>query len=228
MFSDGAKKTALYAWYLLMVYFCYLMVLITLQYTPLNLQAAFLSIKEDVVGQTYYQIAFFSHVYTSVFILIAGLLQFPAQFRKNYPFVHRWLGRFYVGGILFVAGPAGLVMSIHANGGLTAQLAFSILSLLWIFFTYKGFDAAYRGNIRAHKNWMYRSYALTLSAVSLRLWKWLFVLLFEPRPMDVYQVVAWLGWLGNLLIAELLIYYAINSPARKRSQQQEVFKSPHQ
>ncbi|WP_228098702.1 DUF2306 domain-containing protein [Pedobacter sp. MC2016-24] len=211
MFSEGAKKTALYTWYLLLVYFCYLMLLITLQYIPVNLQAAFLSIKEDVVGRRYYQIAFFSHVYTSMLILLAGMIQFPAQLRKSYPGFHRWFGRFYVAAILFVAGPAGLVMSIHANGGLTAQLAFSILSILWILFTYKAFYAAYTGNIRAHKIWMYRSYALTLSALSLRLWKWLFVVLFEPRPMDVYQVVAWLGWLGNLLIAELLIYYVIQN-----------------
>ncbi|WP_425562939.1 DUF2306 domain-containing protein [Mucilaginibacter gynuensis] len=54
---------------------------------------------------------------------------------------------------------------------------------------------------------MYRSYALTLSAISLRLWKWGLVLLLQPRPMDVYRVVAWLGWTGNLLVAELIIYF---------------------
>jgi uncharacterized membrane protein len=216
MFSERAKKTALYAWYLLLVYFCYLMLLITLQYIPINLQAAFLSIKEDVVGQRYYQIAFFSHVYTSMVILLAGLIQFPAQFRKSYPAAHRWLGRCYVAGILFIAGPAGLVMSVHANGGIPAQLAFSLLSLFWIFFTFKAFYTAYSGNIQSHKKWMYRSYALTLSAISLRLWKWLFVLLFEPRPMDVYQVVAWLAWVGNLLIAELLIYFVLNHSERNK------------
>jgi len=28
--------------------------------------------------------------------------------------------------------------------------------------------------------------------------------------MDVYHVVSWLGWVGNLLIAELYIYYRIS------------------
>jgi hypothetical protein len=26
--------------------------------------------------------------------------------------------------------------------------------------------------------------------------------------MDVYHVVSWLGWTGNLLVAELVIYFA--------------------
>lgn len=63
---------------------------------------------------------------------------------------------------------------------------------------------------------MYRSYALTLSAITLRFWKWLFVWLFQPRPMDVYHVVSWLGWVGNLLIAEILIYYALKKKRNKR------------
>jgi hypothetical protein len=53
---------------------------------------------------------------------------------------------------------------------------------------------------------MYRSYALTLSAISLRVFKLVIVALFHPNPMDVYVLVAWLGWVVNLGIAEFLIY----------------------
>jgi len=50
-----------------------------------------------------------------------------------------------------------------------------------------------------------RSYALTLLAVTLRLWKLGLVLMFHPNPMDVYRVVAGLGFVPNLLLAEWLI-----------------------
>ena len=53
---------------------------------------------------------------------------------------------------------------------------------------------------------MIRSFALTLSAITLRLWKYLIVLAFQPRPMDVYHIVAWLGWVVNLIIAEIIIF----------------------
>jgi hypothetical protein len=52
---------------------------------------------------------------------------------------------------------------------------------------------------------MMRSFALTLSALTLRAWKYTLVLLFEPRPMEVYRLIAWLGFAPNVLFVEWLI-----------------------
>jgi uncharacterized membrane protein len=194
-------------WYLALLFFAWLMWLITLQYIPARRDVAFLNVKQDVIGFTHYRLAFFAHVYGSMFVLIAGMLQFNGRVKRHFPKVHRISGRIYVFIILVISGPTGLIMGYYANGGLTGQVAFCLLAVLWIIFTLKGFIAIRAGKVTAHRKWMYRSYALTLSAISLRLWKWLLVYLFEPRPMDVYQVVAWLGWAGNLLIAEIMIHY---------------------
>ncbi|HEU0126123.1 MAG TPA: DUF2306 domain-containing protein, partial [Flavobacterium sp.] len=61
-------------------------------------------------------------------------------------------------------------------------------------------------NITQHKAFMMRSFALTFSAITLRLWKIILVNLFHPAPMDVYQIIAWLGWLPNLIIIEYYLY----------------------
>jgi hypothetical protein len=53
---------------------------------------------------------------------------------------------------------------------------------------------------------MLRSFALTLSAITLRIWKVVLVALFQPKPMDVYRWVAWLGWVVNLILIEFIIY----------------------
>ncbi len=53
---------------------------------------------------------------------------------------------------------------------------------------------------------MLRSFALTFSAITLRFWKVILVYLFQPAPMDVYQIIAWLGWIPNLLIVEYYLY----------------------
>ncbi|TAD81305.1 MAG: DUF2306 domain-containing protein [Bacteroidetes bacterium] len=63
-----------------------------------------------------------------------------------------------------------------------------------------------KGQIAGHRAWIHRSYALTLSALTLRFWKWVLVALFHPRPMDVYVVVAWLGWVLNVVVVELLLW----------------------
>ena len=52
---------------------------------------------------------------------------------------------------------------------------------------------------------MYRSYALAVSAITLRLWKVFLVYFFQPNPMDIYEVIAWLGWVPNLILIEILI-----------------------
>ncbi len=208
--------TAGYAiWYAVLLFFAYLMLLITLQYIPATRDAAFLITKQDVVGHLYYRITFYAHVYTGMFVLLAGMLQFLPKVRRRFPLLHRWSGRVYAGLVLFVTGPAGFIMGIYGNGGPVAQAAFCILAVLWIGFTWKAVTPAMQHKFTEHKKWMYRSYALTLSAISLRLWRWMLVLIFQPRPMDVYRVVAWLGWGGNLLIAEILILYLLKDRSKK-------------
>lgn len=190
----------------LLLFFAWLMLLITWQYVPARPDVAFLRVKQDIAGRGYYRLAFFIHVYSSMFALLSGMLQFWPGLRKRRPVVHRLSGRVYVAVILLLSGPSGLLMGYYGNGGPVAQVAFCLLALLWLLFTFLGFREALAGNIAAHRRWMYRSYALTLSAISLRLWKWALVLLFAPRPMEVYRLVAWLGWVGNLLVAEWIIY----------------------
>jgi hypothetical protein len=58
---------------------------------------------------------------------------------------------------------------------------------------------------KAHQRFMIRSYALTLSAITLRIWKYLIMNYLEIPPMDVYRIVAWLGWGLNLIFAEIYI-----------------------
>ncbi|WP_118975519.1 DUF2306 domain-containing protein [Taibaiella koreensis] len=203
--TAGLLRLAVYG---ALLFFTWLMLLITSQYIPARPDVAFLRVKQDVAGRGYYQLAFFTHVYSSIFVLLTGILQFPPMIRKRFPVLHRWSGRVYVGLILVLAGPSGLLMGYYGNGGWVAQAAFCLLALLWLLFTFLGYRAARKGNFDAHRRWMYRSYALTLSAISLRLWKWVLVLLFAPKPMEVYRLVAWLGWVGNLLVAEWIIYYS--------------------
>lgn len=189
------------------IYFSYLLLLITLQYIPYHTDVAFLRIKQDVIVFNHYKIAFFTHVYTSIFLMIFGALQFSNYIQKKYIKLHRISGRFYVGILLLLSGPSGLIMSYYANGGLLAQVSFLLLSTFWILFTFLTFYFILKKQIIKHQKFAIRSFALTLSAISLRLFKYLLVFFFEPLPMDAYRIAAWSGWTFNLLVAELIIYY---------------------
>lgn len=190
---------------ILYIFFSYLLIKISLQYIPFDTDVAFLRIKQDVINIPFYKLSFFTHVYTSVFVLPAGLTQFSVYIRRNYPVIHRYSGWMYSVVVILLAGPGGLYMGIYANGGLISKISFVMLAVMWISFTAIALIKAIKGDYKEHREFLIRSFALTLSAITLRAWKYLLVFLFEPRPMDVYQIVAWLGWIPNLIIAELII-----------------------
>lgn len=193
-------------WLLVYGFFCYLLLEITLQYYPIDFDVAFLRIKQDEVQLGYYRVAFYTHVVSSIFCLLAGFTQFSTTLRKKYPKVHQWVGWTYIVIILIFAAPSGLIMGYHANGGFWSQLAFCLLSILWFGTTYIAWRALSKKDYLQHQQYMIRSFALTLSAITLRLWKYIIVMIWHPRPMDVYQIVAWLGWVLNLAVAEFIIY----------------------
>lgn len=198
------------------LYFCYLMLGIVLQYIPYNTDVAFLQIKQHVTGMLHYRIAFFTHVYTSMLVLPAGFIQFNNHILKKYKSLHRLSGWIYAVFVLLLVAPSGFVMGLYANGGISSQIAFCLLPLLWFYTTLQALLTVKRKDFIAHRKWMIRSFALTLSAITLRAWKYILVYLFHPPPMDTYRMVAWLSWVVNLLIAELIIlkyiHHAKNNP----------------
>lgn len=190
---------------LLLAFFTFLMARITVAYIPYSTDVGFLRIKQDYVDIDHWRVAFFVHVYASIWVLLAGFTQFSGQIRDYYPRLHRTFGYIYVADVLLITGPAGLLMGFYANGGLPSKIAFVTLAIGWITFTAIALIKAKQGDYAAHRQFMIRSYALTLSAVTLRAWKWSITNSVELPPMDVYRAVAWLGWVPNIIVAELLI-----------------------
>ena len=205
MLRTNSKHIVNWSLIALLAFFCYLMLRITFQYMPVKTDVAFLEIKQQYIDIDVWFVSFYIHVYTSIFALIAGFTQFSKTILKKNKQLHRSFGYVYIIVVLFISGPASIVMGWFANGGFSSRIAFLMLSILWIFFTAKALQKAKQGDFKAHRNFMIRSYALTLSALTLRAWKYGLVYGFHPRPMDVYRIVAWLGWVGNLLVAEYII-----------------------
>lgn len=133
-------------------------------------------------------------------VIIVGAFQFNSRFRNRHINLHRWFGRIYVTGIL-IGGLAALNLAFYSTGGVVAHFGFGLLALCWLATTYVAYRHVRAGNITLHQQWMIRSYALTLAAVTLRLYLPLFQvagLSFE----EAYPAIAWLCWVPNLLIAE--------------------------
>lgn len=179
---------------------------ISAAYIPYNTDVGFLRIKQDYIDIDHWRIAFFVHVYTSIWVLLAGFTQFSEKLRDRYPKPHRVVGYIYAADVVLITGPAGLLMGFYANGGNTSKVGFVTLACLWIFCTAMAVIKARNGDYVGHRDYMIRSYALTLSALTLRAWKWSINNSVELPPMDVYRAVAWLGFVPNLIVAEFIIW----------------------
>lgn len=184
-------------------------------YIPVKNDVAFLQLKQEYIHITEWRIAFFIHVFSSMMVLLAGFTQFSTTFLKKFPKIHRKLGYVYVINILLVTGPAGLLMSFYANGGLGSRIGFVMLSVLWILFTAIALYKAIKKDFIAHRSFMIRSFALTLSAITLRIWKVLLAHYTDILPMDRYRLIAWLGWGLNFLVAEWYIYTYVKRRKKK-------------
>jgi uncharacterized membrane protein YozB (DUF420 family) len=140
------------------------------------------------------------HIAGALVALSVGSLQFLPKLRRGVR-IHRWTGRLYVLGCL-VGGVAGLVLAAGSASGPIATAGFGALAVLWIVTTLMGWRAAVERRFTEHRRWMIRSWALTLAAVTLRLYLPLALALGAPFP-PAYRAIAFLCWVPNLIAAEI-------------------------
>ncbi len=190
--------------------FWYLMFRIIAPYASGATDIDFLQTKQNIIGWATYRWSFYLHIFSSLWVLAAGLTQFSTILLRKMPEIHRWVGRIYVAIIVLISAPAAFIMSIYANGDDFTKASFMVLSVLWWLSTWQAYRVISKGDIVQHKAWMYRSYALTLSAISLRIMQFCFATWTDIDPETAYQIVALPSWLINLLIAEILIYVQKN------------------
>jgi uncharacterized membrane protein len=191
---------------LLGLFFTGLMVQLTIPYFSFRYDVSFLLTKQAVLHMDAWRYSFYIHISTSIIVLLTGVFQFNKAILRKYPKTHRWLGRIYVFTLLGLSAPSGFIMALYANGGFWAKLSFVLISVFWWIFTFLAFRNALQRDLIAHRRNMYRSYALTLSAITLRLYV-LFLPMLLPIHLygkDMYVLVAWLSWIPNLLVAELI------------------------
>lgn len=181
------------------------MVKLTIPYFSFETDVDFLLTKQSLLYNKIWLSSFYLHIAASPFILMAGVIQFNQYFLKNHKNIHRNIGKLYVLFILLISAPTGFVMAIYANGGIWAKISFLLISILWWYFTWKAYSEIKNKNISAHQDFMIRSYALTLSAITLRIYTFTLPQFAPIRGVEMYILVSWLSWIPNLLVAEWLI-----------------------
>lgn len=143
------------------------------------------------------------HLTGGIAAIVLGALQLNSRLRRKYLPAHRWLGRVYVVSVT-IGGIAGLALATKSTGGLVTHFGFGMMAVCWVGSTVTAYRYIRAKNVAAHRDWMLRSYALTLAAVTLRI----YLGISQAYGMDfvtAYQAISWMCWVPNLLIVEWFI-----------------------
>jgi hypothetical protein len=189
---------------LTVLWFCGLMATKIYPYFLPNSALMFLSTKTDtVINNFLFKSSFFIHITSSLLVLLFGLFNFvPLNiFQKK----HKLLGKVYLLGILVLAAPSGLGLALYANGGLVAKVGFCLQCIVWFLLTLKAFFVVKKNQYLEHVQWILRSYAVTLAALSLRASSYLMYYFFNTKPIETYLTVVWTSWVLNLIVIEIAI-----------------------
>jgi len=146
--------------------------------------------------------------------MLTCVLQIWPWFRQRFPAANRRIGRGYVWGGALPAGCAGLAIAPFTPFGPVAAVSNVLMATLWLTFTVIGFRMARARRIGEHRRWMIRSFALTMSIISNRLWAVVWVLVLAPQLDTRYGgneqllveavagITTWTGWVIPLLISQ--------------------------
>lgn len=159
---------------------------------------------EQLLANSYAYPFLFVHAGSGMIALLMGPLQFVPKIRERVPRLHRLSGRIYAAACA-IGAPAGFLLALGTTAGPVAGVGFAILAVLWALFTVVGIKAAIGGRFDDHRRWMIRSYAMTASAITLRLMMPFAAIVLAAPMLLSYQIIAWACWITNLVVAELYL-----------------------
>jgi uncharacterized membrane protein len=156
------------------------------------------------------------HIVSSSLFAVLGAFQFSARFRRRRPAWHRAAGRLLVPCGLLVALSALWMTLFYPRPALTGDLLY-VLRLLFgsamIASLVLGLTSIRRGNVRQHRAWMMRGYAIRLGAGTQVLTLLAGELIFGPPGELSGDLLRGAGWVINLAVVEWAIRRNLH-PAR--------------
>lgn len=147
------------------------------------------------------------HISCGLIAMIIGPFQFWKTFRSKYIKTHRMMGRIYLIAILIgtisatnLAWTSGYKISFSWAFGLQA------LAFAWISTALMAYISVIQGRIIQHKEWMIRSYVVTLGFFFFRILNNSeFVKSIIPEFKERGVTIIWFCWAIPLLITEIVL-----------------------
>lgn len=188
-----------------LTFFSLLLVYNTLPYFNFSPQFDFIQERIKLFINPVWKWSFYLHIAAGMFCITTALTQFSSYILRKRKAIHVYAGKIYVLVVLWIGAPTGFYMAFFAKGGYWEKACFLFMAIFWFLTTYKGLETIKARNVLGHSIWMMRSYAMALTAVSFRVYHILFFLT-GMNHFENYAISLWISVIGNMLVAEYLIY----------------------
>ena len=134
-----------------------------------NVIAYFFGYRSRLFGDSFFhnQVWVALHMGGGTLILLLGPVQFWNGFRKKYLHIHRFLGKVYLTGAA-LAGFSALGISLISSC-LPCRISLFLLSVFMILSSALAWLSIKQRNIKAHRQFMVRSYVCALAFVTVRI-----------------------------------------------------------
>ncbi len=134
-----------------------------------NVLVYFGGYRSKLFGSTFFNNQFWvvAHLFGGTFALLLGPMQFWKSLRTKYIRLHRISGKIYISGAL-ITGLSALRLSLISTCQ-PCRVSLFILAALVLFTTIAALYSIKNKNIKAHRQFMVRSYVTVISFVAVRI-----------------------------------------------------------
>ena len=156
------------------------------------------------------------HIAPGVLYLVGAPLQLSRRFRTRHFTFHRRFGRVVLS-LGLISGVFALAFGVpFSYGGAWQSLAAAVFGSWFLVALLLAFRAIRRGDVRTHRRWMIRAFAVGLGVGTIRIWVGLFAL-FDVMSLEVsFAPAFWLGLTMHVVAGELWLWWRPNQNGRPR------------
>jgi hypothetical protein len=205
-FASAVKKIFSNILWIVVVLLAIKLIAIAISYFSFKTDHEFLLVKQDMLHNFTWVLAFYIHLLAGAISVLTGLSLFFSKWIRPSSTLHKIIGKIYFISIMFFAGPTGLYLGFYSEAGYLASIGFIGMSLAWMIPTFMSVYTVSKGNVAGHYKWTIRSYAMTLAGVTLRIMTPIGIHYFNWSYDFTFIITAYIPWMFNLGLAEIIIY----------------------
>jgi hypothetical protein len=146
----------------------------------------------------------FIHVVSGIVATLVVPIQVIPGLRKRFTLVHRGTGYLYLISII-VSSVTSFYLAFTSGFNITYVSGFACFTFVWLSTTLMGYIAIINGNKTQHREWMIRSYVVTLGFSIIRVLKDTLIPAHLATRIDLINTLTWISWAIPLFITELIL-----------------------